>query len=88
VRGTRHGVLITNGPEGTIEEDAPACAHCGHIMSVKPFCDPAAFPNGRCKICNGLICDNPTCHERCDPMEKKLERWERDAKLLESMQSG
>jgi len=85
VRGTRHGVLITSGPDGVIEEDTFACGHCGCIVTVKPMCDPADM-GGRCTCCDSLICKH--CVDKgCDPMEKKLDRWEARARLLESMRA-
>jgi len=83
MRGTRHGVLITSGPEGTKEEDTFVCGHCCRIVTVKPMCDPAEM-GGRCTCCDSLICKH-CVGKGCDPIERKLERMERRARMLEAM---
>ncbi len=71
----------SKGQQRVKESDGFVCAHCQQSVFVKPFCDPADM-GGWCRICggrnylDGLICDRPSCHEKCDPFEEKLKRIE------------
>lgn len=70
------GLATLWGPYGEKQEKATfTCAHCQGVKRVEPFCDPADL-GGLCKTCMGVICDKPECHERCDPILKKIERDE------------
>lgn len=70
------GLGTWSGPYGEIKERATfTCAHCMSPKHVKPFCDPADL-GGLCKMCMGVICDKPQCHQGCDPYMKKIERQE------------
>lgn len=80
MRGTRHGVLITCGPEGTKEEDTFVCGHCCRIVTM----DPGPFTGDRCTCCDRLICKH-CVGKGCDPIEKKMDRMESRARLLEAM---
>lgn len=58
------------------EADTFTCGHCGRVVFVEPFADPASM-GGRCTCCDTLIC--PGCVGKgCDPLEEKLRRWERN----------
>ncbi len=59
----------------TKEADTFSCKHCGKVVHVKPRMDPADM-GGMCGCCGGLICPLCIAEGVCDPLEKKLERWE------------
>jgi hypothetical protein len=45
---------------------------------------------GICHLCGdkhrpSFICDNPACHDRCDPFEEKMKRWEASDRLRREM---
>ena len=65
------GVRITDS-----ECDTFTCGHCGAIVHVPPFADPASIGGG-CRICDSYIC--PKCVDlgTCRPQEKMLEEIER-----------
>lgn len=67
------------------EADTFTCQHCNHIVIVRPKCDPADL-GGMCRLCMKMIC--PKCVDvgTCDPIEKKLERWEARDRALRSYQ--
>lgn len=66
--------IITSPDHAPAEQDTFTCQHCNRVVFVKPFCDPASM-GGRCTCCDGLICEQ-CVGKGCDPMEKKLQRWE------------
>ena len=73
------GLATWWGPNGEVKQKATfTCAHCEHVKRVEPFCDPADL-GGLCKVCMGVICDKPECHLQCDPIIKKIERFEKAA---------
>ena len=74
----RHrGYMETITPDGNREADTCTCQHCGKIVRIKPFCDPADIEfGGMCKVCGGFICAQCYGKNRCDPLERKLERAE------------
>ncbi|MGE0290340.1 MAG: hypothetical protein AB7I42_24850 [Bradyrhizobium sp.] len=59
--------------------DTFSCAHCNKIVVVKPMCDPADM-GGRCYVCDSFICTG-CVGKGCDPLEKKLERIEAQARF-------
>lgn len=70
------------------ERDVFKCAHCGHIVHVKPMCDPAEM-GGRCTNCEdgmqrGLICAG-CVGKPCAPFMKKIEEQEARARLRASL---
>lgn len=74
------GYLVESGPNGIVRENSTfTCSHCQKIVPVKPFCD-AADAGGLCKSCMGLICDLCVDKASCDPIEKKVERMEREGR--------
>ena len=55
--------------------DTFTCYHCNQVVHVPPRADPANI-GGLCYGCFKLICPKCVAEGRCDPIEKKLERWE------------
>ena len=56
------------------EREGFGCKHCGKLVAVKPFCDPAEL-GGTCPHGCGLIC--PACIDKpCTPLEMRLGRVE------------
>lgn len=84
------GYSIITGPgPGAGEQDTFTCAHCGCVKFVAPMAR-AEDMGGICHLCGdkhrpSFICDKPECHARCDPFEKKLERWEARERLVRHM---
>jgi hypothetical protein len=68
------------------EADTFSCGHCGKIVHVKPMADPAAI-GGLCYCCNKHVCPVCVAEGRCDPLERKLERWEASDRLYRDMRS-
>ena len=66
--------IITEPGKRDVEEDSFTCRHCGGVVWVKPFADPADM-GGRCTCCDALICKH-CVGKGCDHIEKKLARWE------------
>lgn len=62
------------------ETDTFTCAHCNKVVFVKPKCDPADL-GGFCTCCSKHVCKD-CAGKGCDPMEKKLERWELRRRLF------
>ena len=58
------------------EGETFTCAHHGGVVHVKPFQRPEDI-GGLCKVCMGLLCPRCAAEGDCDPLEAKLERWER-----------
>jgi hypothetical protein len=85
-RQARSYSIITDPAYGMPQEsDTFTCKHCCRVVFVKPRCDAASL-GGRCYVCDGLIC--PACVGKgCDPMEKKLERWEAAGRLYRDMRA-
>lgn len=67
---------------GVFETDTYTCGHCGGVTTVLPFKD-AADVGALCKKCMKVVCRKCVNEGRqsgvitCDPLEAKLERWER-----------
>lgn len=81
VGGKALGYMVETGPGGTREADTFTCQHqmsgCRGVVAVQPY----GMNNlSWCKKCGGLVCENPACHFRCDPVEAKLERQEKIAR--------
>jgi hypothetical protein len=74
--------IITDPDAPTREMDSFTCRHCCKVTFVKPFC-PAEDMGGRCYVCDGLICTK-CVGKGCDPMEKKLLRWEARDRLYQA----
>lgn len=73
------GFISLRRPAGTVfidgEEVAETrqCVHCGrHWLWRKG----SGKKRGWCMNCSGVTCGKPACM-RCDPLERKLERWEK-----------
>ena len=60
----------------TTEGETFMCAHCNRHTHVKPF-QSASTVGGLCKRCMGLTCPECAALGDCDPLEAKLERWEK-----------
>lgn len=59
-----------------LEGETYMCAHCNRHTAVKPYQRPEDM-GGLCKRCMGLTCPHCAAQGDCDPLEAKLERWER-----------
>lgn len=81
------GYQIEEGPEGFKKEtDTFTCGHCNRIIEVKPMCRPEDLEfGGQCKGCMRLIC--LVCYNKggCDPIEKKIERYEARARFFREL---
>lgn len=69
--------------EGINEYDTFCCGHCNRIIHVRAR-QRAEDIGGLCYQCMRPIC--PACVEtgHCDPLEKKLARWEDRERTLRS----
>ena len=61
--------------------DTLQCVHCGRHWRVHPG---SGRVRGFCFKCNGPTCHNEGCSTICQPVEKKLELWERGGVTLPS----
>lgn len=72
-----NGFTIVTTLEGKTQEgETFQCKHCGAHTHIKAFQRPEDI-GGHCRICDGLICPRCAATGLCDPMERKLERWEK-----------
>jgi hypothetical protein len=78
----------SRGQVSVLEQDTFTCVHCGHIVKLvlKPrinrplTCNEVDAKNvSWCSRCNDYICD-PCRATPCDPMQAKLDRWEKGQK--------
>ena len=69
--------------EGQNEFDTLACGHCNRIVHVQARQRPEDI-GGFCRQCMRAICPQCTDHGGCDPLEKKLARWEERERTLRS----
>ena len=81
------GILVERMPDRERAADTFTCGHCGRIVVVPPKAD-AADLGGHCRLCDRLICPSCAREGRCDPFEKKLERWEARAALRRDVARG
>jgi len=65
------------------EWDTFTCGHCCQVVFVKPQQRPEDL-GGFCTCCTKLIC-SACVGKGCDPLEKKLERWESRRRLFECL---
>lgn len=64
------------------EMDTFTCAHCNHIVHIKPKCNPDEL-GGNCRLCMKMVC--PRCVDLgCTPFEKKLEQMEARDRAIRS----
>lgn len=77
------GIQKVHTCAGVNEFDTMACGHCNRIIHVQARQRPEDI-GGLCKQCMRPIC--PGCVDRgnCDPLERKLERWEAKERALRS----
>lgn len=66
--------------EGITEFDTATCAHCNHVVHIKPGWTPKIHV---CKSCYKFVCEPCTAHG-CTPFEKKLEEQEARDRALRS----
>lgn len=79
------GYAILEDPDlGAEEWDTRTCAHCNKVEHVPHGCDPVEL-GGLCYCCMGLICSECVKADKCDPLEAKLERWERRDEFRRSL---
>lgn len=77
------GLQCIETSEGANEFDTMGCGHCGRIVHVRARQRPEDI-GGFCRQCMRAICPQCTDTGRCDPLEKKLERWEDRDRILRS----
>jgi hypothetical protein len=65
-----------NGQGRDLERDTFTCQHCGAVVFVEPFQDPAKA-GGWCMCCSKLICRHCANDGECRPFEKQLDEHER-----------
>jgi len=71
------GYAIITGPEGPVEFDTFTCAHCNAVKAIAAYAKPEDV-GGLCRCCWGMICPPCRKRDRCDPIEEKCGRVERD----------
>lgn len=70
------GYEIMTGPVGVIlERDTQTCAHCNSVVRIPLRAHPNFF--SICKKCMKFVCEKCSAYT-CDPVEKKLERAEKE----------
>lgn len=72
-----HGFTFETTLEGNVlEGDTMMCGHCGRHSQLKAFVRPEDI-GGWCQKCMSPICARCAAEKTCDPMEAKLDRWEK-----------
>lgn len=56
--------------QGLVEQPTLRCAHCGTMVILNMQRTRA---RGYCAPCDHYICDNPICHQGCNPLLKQLD---------------
>jgi hypothetical protein len=79
-RATNYSV-ITDVYGAVQEKDSFTCFHCGTVHFVKPFQKPEEY-GGICFVCKQLVCPGCVKLGKCDPLERKLARYENRLKFL------
>jgi len=75
--GQKRGFEFSMGFDGKIMEgETFMCQHCNAHTRVSPF-QRAEDIGGFCRQCGGLLCPKCAATGLCDPLERKLDRWER-----------
>ena len=64
-------------PGGYIENEYRQCAHCGYHWLYKPG---SGKKRGICLQCGGLTCGKMECEIKCEPLEQKFDRQEKQVK--------
>ena len=77
------GYAVLSDASGVREADTFTCAHCQHVVHVKPLAD-AADSGGLCKLCMGLICGACADNGSCTPWQRKFELMEAREHFLRS----
>lgn len=91
------GYAVISGPGGVVERDTITCAHCQHVVTVKPGTALTVYlltdrqgmtreePGAFCRVCMAPICLR--CHDRggCTPWEQTMERMEARERLWRSV---
>jgi hypothetical protein len=70
--------ITTDG--GTVSGDTFQCGHCGRHSQLKAFVRPEDM-GGFCQKCMQPICSRCAGEKTCDPMEAKLDRWEKQGMI-------
>ena len=79
----------SKGQKSVLENDTFCCKHCGRIVKLiygDPRPSRVAFEQNVkhvnfCRKCHAPVCA-PCTALPCDPVEKKLERLEKDGRLI------
>lgn len=77
------GNAVITDPGGVTEFDTFTCGHCGTLVHVWPRQRPEDI-GGFCRQCMKPTCPRCADDERCDPLERKLERAEARSAALKS----
>lgn len=85
--GNQEGYFRWEGPDQVKEATSFTCGHCSFVTAVPLMADPANI-GGMCKLCGKLICPRCVNLERCDPIEAKLERMERNQTAVAAILRG
>lgn len=67
-----------------VECDTFTCAHCQHVVFVRPKADPTEV-GGFCRQCAKMICPKCVNLMTCTPWEKEMERREAQARFRNSL---
>lgn len=67
--------------EGVFEADTAQCGHCNKIIHIPTRAHPNFF--SMCRTCMRTVCERCSGLS-CDPIEKKIERWEERDRTLKS----
>jgi hypothetical protein len=84
MRGARgYGIVVDPDPgrgmPSVQEYDIAQCSHCDRVIKIAPGIDVH-----RCTCCDALICTQ-CVGKGCDHIEKKLARWEAQARFFQAL---
>lgn len=80
--GKGYGVFSPSDSDRVVEEYSITCSHCGHVFF---FQRGSGRERGWCHMCGASTCGETLCDPSlygCAPFEKKLDAYERSAKLF------
>lgn len=82
-----YAIIVDPALSKPIEQDTFTCCHCNRIVFLKASPNvPKPDIGGFCRLCMKNTCGPCADKGTCEPFEKKLERMEQRARLLNAVE--